>query len=415
MATWPTELPLPLADGYQLDPVDPVMRTAMEVGYSRARRITRARNDRVSVRWLFTAAQFAAFRTWYDGEANGGASWFIGMLTLGENGVQSYDCKFVQMWQAALVSRAHWTVSATLEIRGAATPTQPDFEFAQFVHFDHLEANATLLSAGVPASFPTLTVNGDTTALRSQGDGILRIVEGNRTTRVFGNSTIDELMRQDNLSVNYPVWFFATKIKRFPAEVNLTKGERIFQYGDQGSSTAAPDGGVVARFNGNDPGTAPFLDNTISFAIHVPWPGDVIGKPGSQVDANYADPIATTRQFSDAELAAGLSVMFIVDNSVSPYRAVILVDGVLDAQDVQTQSLTNYPLPGKSVNGPGNDTTSNGFVLFNQSVNQLTATSGPLKSAHVYPIWIGRTTSYAQAVAMAQALHADPFADPYLA
>ena len=35
MATWPTTLPAPMAQGYGIDPVDPVIRTDMEVGAAR--------------------------------------------------------------------------------------------------------------------------------------------------------------------------------------------------------------------------------------------------------------------------------------------------------------------------------------------------------------------------------------------
>ena len=74
MATWPSTLPAPQRPGYEIEPVHPSLRTGMEVGAARSRRITRARNDQVSVAWSLTDAQMAIFRDWFedDAEAAGG-------------------------------------------------------------------------------------------------------------------------------------------------------------------------------------------------------------------------------------------------------------------------------------------------------------------------------------------------------
>lgn len=121
MATWPTTLPQPISDGYGITPEDPTIRTDMEVGAARTRRRTRARNDRVDVRWLFTDAQFVIFRDWFDDDAAGaagGSAWFYIRLNIGTGGVQTVEARFVGIFKRGDFTPPDvWQVSATLEIR----------------------------------------------------------------------------------------------------------------------------------------------------------------------------------------------------------------------------------------------------------------------------------------------------------
>ncbi|MEN6621305.1 MAG: hypothetical protein ABFD50_07140 [Smithella sp.] len=119
MATWPTNLPNP-SSNYSLDPVDQTIRTDMESGAARARRRTTARNDKVTVSWLFTDAQLDIFRTWFEDAttgAAGGASWFTVNLLIGNTGFSTVEARFVGPFKCAYAPVMHWTVSAELEIR----------------------------------------------------------------------------------------------------------------------------------------------------------------------------------------------------------------------------------------------------------------------------------------------------------
>lgn len=120
MATWPTTLPAPCSDSYQLSPVDPTIRTDMEAGTSRARRRTTARNDKVSVSWDMSDAQLAIFRTWFEDAstgAAGGANWFTVSLPIGTTGLVPVDARFSRVYTAAYVGYMYWKVSAELELR----------------------------------------------------------------------------------------------------------------------------------------------------------------------------------------------------------------------------------------------------------------------------------------------------------
>ena len=120
MATWPTTLPAVSLSGYSIEPVDQSVRTDMEVGSARARRRTAARLDIVSVSWLFTDAQMAIFRAWFEDGATGaagGAGWFTIGLPMGDGGVVSSDARFVGVPKPSLLSGKNWRVSASLEVR----------------------------------------------------------------------------------------------------------------------------------------------------------------------------------------------------------------------------------------------------------------------------------------------------------
>ncbi len=64
---WPDTLPLPSATDFGLTPVDPNIRTQMEVGAQRVRTRTLARLDRLTMQYKMTEAEFTAFRAWFEG------------------------------------------------------------------------------------------------------------------------------------------------------------------------------------------------------------------------------------------------------------------------------------------------------------------------------------------------------------
>lgn len=293
----------------------------------------------------------------------------------------------------------------------AAVPRRRvDHLSAKYARLDFTNGSVNITPSGHPGGMPTL-------ALQTAGvvsGGVLSIpagTGGNRTTRIFGNAVVDELMRLDTLPAaeRYKCKFFATKIKRYMLTTALATNERLFQYGDQGSDAQNPDGGWVARISLNNQGV--MVAKSLTMAIHMAFGGTT--KPGAQSDEGYADPILSSRAYTDAEWEAGISVMCAVDCTVSgQISARLYMDGAL--YDTDTMPVTTWPIPGKSVNGPGNDATSNGLVLFNQSINQVaTPTAAHLNHADVWPIWIGEARDSAHLAEIAAALYANPFGNPY--
>jgi len=122
MATWPATLPAPLQSGYALKPVDQLVRTDMEGGSARVRRVTTVRNDTVSLGWKLTDAQLLIFRNWFDDAVtgiDGGANWFTGLSLAVGNGIQTtLECRFVGPFDAAMMDGSiRWQVTAKVEVR----------------------------------------------------------------------------------------------------------------------------------------------------------------------------------------------------------------------------------------------------------------------------------------------------------
>lgn len=276
---------------------------------------------------------------------------------------------------------------------------------ARYVNITFTNGSTTVTTNGHPEKFPDLTLQ---TAATVSGGTLIIPVGGNRTTRVYLNQYIDNLMRLDLLpsATKYKCKFFATKIQRHLNTTDNTNNERLFQYGDQGTGGAGgTTGGWVARINNGT--SAP--DGALQFAMHTEY-NPLITKPGAQGDAIHPDPIALTPiAYSNAQWEAGLSIVCAVDMTVPrQVTSSIYIDGSLVATD--TKVITSWAIPGISTNGPGNNSTSNGFVLFNQSVNQ---DSSLLLDSTVWPIWFGEAQNAAQLASIASKLYADPFANPY--
>lgn len=88
---WPDTLPGPSIPQYGLRPIDPSVRTPMEVGPQRTRRRTKARLDRVTVQWRFSPQEYAVFRKWHEGLAVSllGASDDLSIWSLSQNVTRS--------------------------------------------------------------------------------------------------------------------------------------------------------------------------------------------------------------------------------------------------------------------------------------------------------------------------------------
>lgn len=124
MAYWPTTLPPPVFNGYQLAQIDPAIRTTMEGGNVRARRRTTARTDRITCVVVLTDSEFYTFRAWFDdaGGANGGASWFDVSLQVGginSSALQTVEATFAAVWSASHPLYNQWEVTMPLEVRYA--------------------------------------------------------------------------------------------------------------------------------------------------------------------------------------------------------------------------------------------------------------------------------------------------------
>ena len=121
MATWPTTLPPPSISGYSMQTADATIRTDMESGPARVRRRYTATPDKAMLRFVFDEAQMAAFRTFWDGDAEQGAAWWYLLVKDGRSaGGTSREVRPAQgSFKAELIDAGHWAVSFEVEVRRA--------------------------------------------------------------------------------------------------------------------------------------------------------------------------------------------------------------------------------------------------------------------------------------------------------
>ncbi|MEN9923916.1 MAG: hypothetical protein RL268_42 [Pseudomonadota bacterium] len=115
-AVWPSFLPAPEVDGYSIQPQAAFVRTDMDQGPARQRRRFTTAPTLYPVKWILTEEQMELLEAWYDGAVDAGAAWFLVTLRNGR-GLQQVEARFIQPWQAGLLSGWHYEVSATLEVR----------------------------------------------------------------------------------------------------------------------------------------------------------------------------------------------------------------------------------------------------------------------------------------------------------
>lgn len=109
--------PIPLLAGYAVEPVDQTIRTEMEVGSPRVRRRTLADLDHVSLSWNFSASDMQAFRDWFRDDIAGGSSWFDLQVNLGNGGLETRACRFVEVWKSRPLGGGFFNVTAKVEVR----------------------------------------------------------------------------------------------------------------------------------------------------------------------------------------------------------------------------------------------------------------------------------------------------------
>lgn len=156
MATWPTYLPAPLLAGYESTPDEPILRTNMESGAPRARRMFSAIPETITLGWVFTLAEMALFEAWHKLEALDGAAWFSVDLPNGL-GMQTVEARFKRPPKKVPRGGMNWQISAEVAVRNAPTLTQDYLDVLlaydpdEVVYVDpifHTLVNTTLPAAG---------------------------------------------------------------------------------------------------------------------------------------------------------------------------------------------------------------------------------------------------------------------------
>lgn len=113
---YPSQLPFPLRDGYQLNSIDPMKETQMLTGRSRFRRNYSSVPENVEVRWLLTGLECQSFRSWHEEVLISGSEWFECELR-SDQGLLPYTAHFRGMYKGPeLFGVDHWIITATLQL-----------------------------------------------------------------------------------------------------------------------------------------------------------------------------------------------------------------------------------------------------------------------------------------------------------
>jgi hypothetical protein len=117
MITWPSTLPLPTVQGYNVEPGETIIRTEMDAGLARHRRRFTDVPTKIAVRWIMRRDQYAIFEGWYRWHAKEGANFFTINL-LGGLGLLDQEARFTRQFSSRLLAGGTlWEVQSELEIR----------------------------------------------------------------------------------------------------------------------------------------------------------------------------------------------------------------------------------------------------------------------------------------------------------
>ena len=134
MATkdYPSYLPKPLRDNYDLNHISPFARTTMSTGRARQRRTFQSVPTMTTVSWYMKEPEAQLFEAWFKYEITDGADWFNIDLKTPVGNFASYECRFTDMYSGPTINDANdWVFSAELEIRERPVLTQNDWLYGQ--------------------------------------------------------------------------------------------------------------------------------------------------------------------------------------------------------------------------------------------------------------------------------------------
>jgi hypothetical protein len=115
--TWPSTLPLPTVEGYNVQPGDALIRTEMDSGLARHRRRFTDVPTKIAVRWIMRRDQYAIFEGWYRWHAKEGANFFT-ITLLGGLGLLDQEARFTRQFSSRLLAGGTlWEIQSELEIR----------------------------------------------------------------------------------------------------------------------------------------------------------------------------------------------------------------------------------------------------------------------------------------------------------
>lgn len=105
-----------IRDSYAIQPVTGFMRTEMEIGVARQRRIATAMPTNVSFKLLLNREAFSVFEAWYKHELQNGAAWFSMPIDCGQGFVYT-DTRFTDSYSVSAAALELYEIECHVECR----------------------------------------------------------------------------------------------------------------------------------------------------------------------------------------------------------------------------------------------------------------------------------------------------------
>ena len=130
---YPTQLPAPVQNGYSMQHVSPLLRTGMQSGRARQRRIFTSVPSMLSVSFFFESkTEVQLFEGFFQHTLKDGAEWF-NMPLKTPMGYYAVECRFADIYGPLELDGLYWRTSATIEIRERKTIAADWVQFPDFV------------------------------------------------------------------------------------------------------------------------------------------------------------------------------------------------------------------------------------------------------------------------------------------
>ena len=109
-------IPLPLKDGFGLNPISPLKSTQMTTGRRRQRRAYTSVPTETDIAWIFTDTEAQVFESWFRDVLKDGSAWF-NMPLMTPLGSKYYVCRFTDIYQGPTPEGGlYWRYSAHIEL-----------------------------------------------------------------------------------------------------------------------------------------------------------------------------------------------------------------------------------------------------------------------------------------------------------
>lgn len=130
---YPPQLPRPMRDDYGLSHVDTVMRTPMQSGRTRQRRVYTSAPSVVRAIWRLKNHEAVLFEAFFRHDLQDGVQWFECELQT-PLGIRPYLARFSAMYEGPmLVGPTIWNITATLELKDRPTIDADLVPFPEFI------------------------------------------------------------------------------------------------------------------------------------------------------------------------------------------------------------------------------------------------------------------------------------------